>query len=750
MATTAEERGALVLGVDIGGTFTDLVLVDEAAGRVWVCKELTTPRDPAVAVLSGLARLAEASSRPAAGLARVIHATTLITNAIIERKGACVGLLTTRGFRDVLEIGRESKYDIYDLFLPLPAPLVPRERRHEVTERLDVDGTVLTPIDVEDVVRAGETLVAAGAEAIAVSFLHAFVNAAHERAAAAEITRRWPALAVTCSSAVAPEIREFERTSTTVANAYVLPLAGRYLGRLEQELASAGFRGRLDLMLSSGGIASVAAARETPVQLIESGPAAGALIAAFFGRLTGHEHLLALDMGGTTAKLCLVDGGQPAITYSFEAARERRFRRGSGLPIRIPSVELVEIGAGGGSIARVDALGLMKVGPDSAGAEPGPACYGRGGKDPTVTDAALVLGYLDPAFFLGGAMPLHTEAAHAVVAAVASKLGAAPVETAWAIHDIVCEQMASAARIHVAEKGKDPRRYALLATGGAAPGHACRVAAKLGLSRVICPPGAGVASTFGLLVAPPKVDRQASWVTRLDEIDWTRLESLWSAMADDAVRELEAVGVARRDVRFQRRADLRYVGQGFEIVVRLPAGPWGPDDAARLRDCFDTAYRDAYARLIPGAPVEALTWRLTALGPMPAPTFLADDEGAAVRAAERAAMPDDRAPAASRRPRGAPPPASPGLEDASEPSMVTAGGGPAAEAALKGQRRAYFPESGGFTDVDVYDRYGLLPGAEFRGPAIVEERESTVVVVPGAVARVDQHGSLIIELGGRR
>jgi N-methylhydantoinase A len=747
MATTAEARGALVLGVDIGGTFTDLVLVDEAAGRVWVGKELTTPRDPAVAVLSGLARLAQASGRPAAGLARVIHATTLITNAIIERKGARTGLVTTRGFRDVLEIGRESKYDIYDLFLPLPAPLVPRERRHEVTERLDADGTVLTPIDVQDVVRAGEALVAAATEAVAVCFLHSFVNPEHERAAAAELTRRWPALAVTCSSAVAPEIREFERTSTTVANAYVLPLAGRYLGRLEQQLGSAGFHGRLDLMLSSGGIASLAVARETPVQLLESGPAAGALIGAFFGRLTGHEHLLTLDMGGTTAKLCLVDGGQPAITYSFEAARERRFKRGSGLPIRIPSLELIEIGAGGGSIARVDDLGLMKVGPDSAGAEPGPACYGRGGTDPTVTDAALVLGYLDPAFFLGGAMPLSTEAAHAVIAPVASKLGASPVETAWGIHDIVCEQMASAARIHVAEKGKDPRRYALLATGGAAPGHACRVAAKLGLSRVICPPGAGVASTFGLLVAPPKVDRQTSWVTRLDEIDWARLESLWTVMADDAVRELEAVGVARGDVVFERRADMRYVGQGFEIAVRLPAGPWGPDDAVPLRTCFDTAYLDAYARLIPGAPVEALTWRLTALGPMPAPTFLASDpDGAPMRGAERAAP-----HGTASRPRGAaPPPTSPGLEDASEPSMVTAGGGPAAEAALKGQRQAYFPESGGFTDVDVYDRYGLLPGAEFHGPAIVEERESTVVVVPGAVARVDQHGSLIVELGGHR
>jgi N-methylhydantoinase A len=714
----------LILGVDIGGTFTDLVLVDEDQRRVWVDKELTTPRDPATAVLTGLARLADASGRSPAELTRVIHATTLVTNAIIERKGARTGLITTRGFRDVLEIGRESKYDIYDLFLPLPPPIVPRERRHEVTERVDVDGSVLVPLDVREVARAGRALVAAGVEAIAVSFLHAFVNPEHERRAADELASRWPELPVTCSSEVAPEIREFERTSTTVANAYVLPLAGRYLERLEQELGETGFRGRLDLMVSSGGIAAVAAARHAPIQLLESGPAAGALIGAFFGRLTGHEHLLTLDMGGTTAKLCLVDGGLPAITYSFEAARERRFKRGSGLPVRIASVELIEIGAGGGSIARVDELGLMKVGPDSAGAEPGPACYGRGGTEPTVTDAALVLGYLDPGFFLGGRMPLDGVAAHAAVARVASRLGAEVADTAWAIHDIVCEQMASAARIHVAEKGKDPRRYALLATGGAAPGHACRVAAKLGLARVICPPGAGVASTFGLLVAPPKVDRQASWVARLDELDWARLESLWTGMAEDAVRELEAVGVARADVTFERRADMRYVGQGFEIVVRLPAGPWGPGHVTTLRECFERAYLDAYARLIPGAPVEVLTWRLTALGPAPAPTFLGDRGDATPMSVAGLRSPDAAGV-------GAP---------GSRPSQH------AADSALKTRRRAYFPDAGGFAEVPVYDRYQLRAGAELRGPAIVEERESTVVVVPGATARVGRDGSLIVEL----
>ena len=690
----------MILGVDIGGTFTDLVLVDEAAGRLWIDKELTTPRDPAAAVLTGLARLAEASGRSSSTLARVIHATTLITNAIIERKGAVTGLVTTRGFRDVLEIGRESKYDIYDVFLPLPPPLVPRARRHEATERLDIDGTVLTALAKKDVVAAGRALVAQGVEAIAVCFLHAYVNAEHERAAVDELRRRWPALAVTCSSEVAPEIREYERTSTTVANAYVMPLASRYLARLAGGLADAGAAGSLYLMQSSGGITSVDAMRAAPIQLLESGPAAGALIGAFFGRLTGEAHLLALDMGGTTAKLCLVDDGRPAITYSFEAARERRFTRGSGLPIRIASVELLEVGAGGGSIARVDELGLVKVGPDSAGAEPGPACYGRGGIEPTVTDAALVLGYLDAGFFLGGAMSLDMAAARRAIERVAGRIGADTVRAAWGIHDIVCEQMASAARIHVAEKGRDPRRYALLATGGAAPGHACRVAAKLGLRRVICPPSAGVASTFGLLVAPPKVDLVSSYVARLDELDLPRVEKLYESMAADALAQLAAVGVAADQVVFERRADMRYVGQGFEIVVPLPSGPFGAGEGGALRAAFEAAYVDAYARLIPGAPVEALTWRLTALGPAPRAAFL------------------------------------------------TAANATQAGDARKGERGAWFPEFEEFRPVPVYDRYRLASGTTIAGPAIVEERESTVVVVPGSTARVDPYGSLVIDLGG--
>ena len=690
---------ALVLGVDIGGTFTDLVLVDESAGRVFIGKELTTPRNPAAAVLAGLTRLAGEAGRSAAEIARVIHATTLITNAIIERKGARVGLITTRGFRDVLEIGREAKYDIYDMFLPLPPPLVPRERRFEATERLDVDGAVLAPLRTKDVSAAGQALVKDGVEAIAICFLYSYVNAEHERAAAARLTERWPDLLISCSSEVAPEIREFERTSTTVANAYVQPLASRYLARLASGLADAGTRGNLYLMLSSGGITSSEVARATPIQLLESGPAAGALIGAFFGRLTGEAHLLALDMGGTTAKLCLVDDGQPAITYSFEAARERRFKRGSGLPIRIASVELLEVGAGGGSIARIDELGLVKVGPDSAGAEPGPACYARGGTEATVTDAALVLGYLDAGFFLGGAMPLDLAAARRAIAAIATRLGVPVERAAWGIHDIVCEQMASAARIHVAEKGKDPRRYAVLATGGAAPGHACRVATKLGLTRVICPPGAGVASTFGLLVAPPKVDRVASYITRLDELDRARIEKLYDAMAAEAVAELAAVGVAASDVTFEHRADMRYVGQGFEIVVPIPAtGGFEPD---ALRSAFDAAYLDAYARLIPGAPVETLSWRLTALGPAPRPAFLRES-GATGDAA----------------------------------------------AALKGERPAWFPEFEEARRVPVYDRYRLPSGSTLAGPAIVEERESTVVIVPGATCRVDPHGSLDILLGG--
>ena len=690
------------LGVDIGGTFTDLVLAD-SVGRTRIGKVLTTPDDPAVGVLRGVEQLLGEAGVGAERLAHAVHATTLITNAIIERKGARTGLLTTRGFRDLLEIGREIKYDMYDLFLERPEPLVPRHSRLEVDERIDVDGQVVTPLHSGEAVAAVERLVATGVEAVAVCFLHAYVNPEHELRVGQALAERFPDLAVTLSCEVAREIREYERCSTAAANAYVQPLAGRYLERLQRGLAELGFRARLSLMVSNGGITSVGAARAAPVRLLESGPAAGALVAAFFGRAAGQSNVLAFDMGGTTAKACVIDDGRPATTFTFEAGRQHRFKKGSGLPIRAAAIELIEIGAGGGSIARVDELGLLQVGPASAGAEPGPACYGRGGEHPTVTDADLLLGYLDPGFFLGGQMRLDPDlAAEALRRAVAEPLGVDPLAAAWGVHNLVDENMANAARVHLAEKGRDPRRYRLLATGGAGPLHAYGVAGKLLIGRLYCPPAAGVASTIGLLVAPPRVDLVASHVGRLDALDWVQVEALYAEMIDSARATLGEVGVAEDRIAFERAADMRYVGQGFEIVVPVPGRPLGPSDRAELEAAFHAAYVKAFARDVEGVPIETLNWRLTATGPRAELGLEAD-----VRQHEGSSIGDGR----------------------------------------KGSRAAYFPEADGFVETAVYDRYQLRPGATGNGPAIVEERESTLVIGPSGRFWVDERGGILVEVG---
>lgn len=693
----ADEQKHLVVGVDIGGTFTDLVVVDESRGRVFIGKELTTTDDPARAVQDGISRLCQRHGLRLDDIAHAIHATTLITNAIIERKGARTGLLTTAGFRDVLEIGREAKYDLYDLFLTIPTPLIPRKWRAEAPERINIDGRVVTPIDLEAVDAAVDVLVEAGCEAVAIAFLHAYRNAAHERAAADRIAARHPALFVSLSSDVAPEIREYERTNTTAANAYVRPLIDRYLERLLAALEQGGFTGSFSLMLSNGGLTSVPDARARPIGLLESGPAAGALVAGHYAQLMDEPRVLAFDMGGTTAKACLIEDGAPATTYLFEAAREQRFKRGSGLPIRTASVELIEIGAGGGSLATVNDLGLLKVGPESAGAMPGPVCYGRGGAIPTVTDANLVLGYYDAGSFLGGEMPLHLPAAHQAIGQVAETLGIGLVDAAWGIHNVVNEQMASAARIHAAEKGRDVRQYTLLATGGAAPCHGPRIAQKLQMRRVVCPPNAGVASSFGLLVAPPRVDLVRSAPMRLDELDWPAVERLYAEMKAQALETLAEVGAAPETVRFERSADMRYVGQGFEITVNLPTLHPGERPAEMFSRAFTEAYQRSFARDIPDAPIEALTWRLRALGSQTSTAIIEQQERG-----EAAATPP--------KPRGS--------------------------------RPAYFPEWGKYRPTPVFDRYHLGPGAAGAGPAIIEERESTTVIPPGFHWCVDEFSML--------
>ncbi|HEV8441147.1 MAG TPA: hydantoinase/oxoprolinase family protein [Methylomirabilota bacterium] len=689
------------LGIDIGGTFTDIVVHDHASGRQWSRKVLTTHDDPARAVATGVAALLDDGRLAPTRVTRVVHATTLFTNALIERKGASTGLITTAGFADTLEIGRERKFELYDLNIEKAEPLVPRNLRLEVAERIRADGAVKQPLAAAEVAAQAQRLSDAGVASIAIVFLHSYANPRHEAEAARIVTERHPEIAVTASHEVAAEIREYERASTTVANAYIKPLARRYLDRMERRVEELGIAAPLLLMLSSGGLTHVAEAGRTPVQMLESGPAAGAIAAAFFGREDSGGDLLAFDMGGTTAKLSLVDAGEPLTAYSFEAARQKRFIEGSGFPIRISTIELIEIGAGGGSIARVDEIGLLKVGPRSAGSQPGPASYGLGGTEPTVTDADFLLGYLNPDYFAGGEVKVDMAAARAALARLAERVGLSPTAVAWGVHDIVNENMASAARVHIAERGRDPRGYALLCTGGAGPVHAYSVARKLGLARVICPPSAGVASALGLLVAPARVDRVATVGLRLDRGSVADLENAFRRLEDEALAVLADTGLKLETATVRRLADGRFLGQGFDLVVSLPGGPYADTEGARraLQSAFEAAYREKFALTPPDVPVEFIN----------------------VRVAVRAPVAGSEVAVQRHRPG-------------------------AAGDAVKGTRPAYFPESGGFVEATVYDRYRLAAGDTLAGPAVVEEEGSTLVLGPGASAGVTESGNLLVTL----
>lgn len=687
------------IGVDVGGTFTDFVLHDPARNLVATGKRLTTPDDPSEAIVAGIARLLEETGLKPGDLHSIVHGTTLVTNTIIERTGCKVGLLTTDGFRDSIEIGRETRYDLYDLFLEAPPTLVPRHLRLEVPERLDVQGNILLPLDEAALIVAARQLVEVEkVEALAIGFLHAWRDPRHERRAAEVIRGLYPDLPMTLSSAVAPEIREFERISTACANAYVQPRMQRYLAKLEASLAAMGVTGALYVMLSGGGIASVQEAKDYPIRLIESGPAAGAMAASWLAQRAGLDQVISYDMGGTTAKMCLIQNGAPDRKFDFEAGRVRRFQKGSGLPLKVSVVDMIEIGAGGGSIARVDpASGLMKVGPRSAGAKPGPICYGRGGVEPTVTDSDLVLGRLDPAYFLGGEMALDLPAVtRAVSSDLSAKLGVSADDAALGIRRIVDETMAAATRMHMAEKGRDPRRFTLIAFGGAGPVHACDLARLLKIKRVLVPLGAGVASAIGFLVAPPATDLVRSLVGRLERLDWAKVAALYAEMVAEARGLLLGAGADPADIIYKPAADMRYVGQGFEIPVPMPSLTPGQQDIAAIEESFLAAYRERFGRALDGLPIEALTWRLAA--------------------------------------------SAPGRDIAMEGAQKSESG-----EARRGTRRALF-EGHGWCDCAVYDRYRLAPDTIFAGPALVEERESTCVIPPGAQVSVDKHRNLVIEL----
>ncbi len=689
----------LSLGIDIGGTFSDLVVYDADRKRLFSHKELTTHDDPARGVLAGVETVLERHGLPGSRIDRVVHATTLFTNALVERKGAVTGLLTTAGFRDVIEIGRERRFELYDLDIRRPDPLVPRNLRRDVPERMDKHGRVRVPLDIDRLLAETRLLADGGVSSIAIVFLHSYANPAHERMAADAIRKRFPDMSISCSYEIAPVIRENERASTTVANAFVKPLANRYFQTLETELAKRGVSAPILMMLPSGGLTSLADVKLAPIKVLESGPAAGVIAAAQFGAEDGFRDLMAFDMGGTTAKLCVVEDGEPSITYLFEAARQKRFLKGSGMPIRISTVELIEIGAGGGSIAHRDHLGLMKVGPQSAGADPGPVSYGLGGQDPTVTDANFVLGYLDPADFAGGSITIDPDKAGKAIARLARESSLPAERVAWGIVDVVNENMAGAARVHIAEHGRDPSHFVLVATGGGGPLHGYYVGKKLGARQMLCPSGAGVASAIGLLRAPARVDEMNSVVVPLETLDWRELEEAFVELESKAETLLATTGADARRSRVQRLADIRFVGQAFEVVVGLPDGPYTKATRAAIMKAFERRYVEKYSRSPRNTQVEIINIRVSVTA------------------------------------------------DAGDFPVSGANGTPTSRArALKGRRKVFFPEYGKFRNTPVYDRLLLRAGQSLDGPAVIEEPMSTIVVGPGGRFSVRNTGHVLVDI----
>lgn len=687
------------LAVDIGGTFTDVVLLDALSGRVVVDKTLTTPSAPLDGVRTGVTQLLRrAAVSPSDITAPIVHATTLITNALIEGKIGNSGLVTTKGFADTLLIRDEHRYDMYDLQIEFPAPPIPRERTFELDERTTAVGEVLLSPSDDSLARLADELRGAEVDSVAICLLNSYINRANELRTAEHLEQ---ALGVpVCFSAdISPQIREYPRMITTACNAATMPVIGPYLDELQKWLVSEGFGGSVLMMLSNGGVVSAEDAARAPIRLVESGPAAGALAGSWFADRLGIDRLLCFDMGGTTAKACLIEHGEPELTNTFEVARAYRFKKGSGFPVSVPSVDLVEIGAGGGSLSRVDQFGLMKVGPESAGAEPGPASYGRGGTEPAVTDADVVLGLLDPDAFLGGDMPLDKGLAESAVGAVGEPLGLSVLETAAGVHEIVNQNMAAAARMHGVEMGVDLRGVPLIAFGGAGPVHACGVADLLESDRVIFPVNASVLSAFGTLVSPVRIDLARSLPRPLSTVDPSERDALLEELRVEGRRVLSAAGVPDGAVRFRYGIDARYAGQGNEITIWVGEGDAWPATIDTVRETFDTEYARIYGMTIPDVEIEAVTWRLSAF------------------AATSSVEPDS--------------------------SLGTADGPPAPIS----HRPMTFVRGQSPIDTPVYRRVDLGAGARFDGPAVVEERETTSVIRPGWSVEVAADGSLIATRG---
>ena len=683
------------LAVDIGGTFTDIAL--SSAAGIRTAKVLTTTPDPECGVLEGIAGILQAARIPGAALEVLIHGTTLATNAIIERKGAKTALLVTRGFRDAVEMAYENRFEQYDINVEKPRPLVPRYLRLEIGERISARGEVLMPVDAASVEAAIGSLEAEGIGSVAIGFMHCYANPAHERQVAARVRERLPELPISLSSEVCAEIREYERFSTTCANAYVQPLISGYIGRLAEGLAALGIRSPLLLMTSGGGLTTVETAMRFPIRLVESGPAGGAILACEIARELNLESVLSFDMGGTTAKICLIDEGVPQTSRTFEVDRAHRFTRGSGLPLRIPVIEMVEIGAGGGSIAAIDNLGRIQVGPESAGSQPGPACYDRDGQRATVTDADLQLGRIDAVDFAAGTMPLNPTAARlALQRDIGGPMGLETHLAALALSEVVDENMTNAARVHAIERGKDLASRTLVAFGGAAPLHAARLAEKLGIDTVVIPANAGVGSAIGFLAATVSYEVVRSRYQRLSAFDGADLSRVFGEMHAEA-EAVVRLGAGEVELQERRVAYMRYVGQGHEVEVVLPNRPLGVGDAEILRGAFAESYTRHYGRTIPGMDIEALTFALTLSAPAP------------VR------------PLAGVTATG---------------STTTAG--PA-------QRALFNVRLADYQQVPVCPRDSLSAQQSLAGPALITEAQTTTVVGEQFSARLGKGGVLILE-----
>ena len=693
------EQPTYRLGCDIGGTFTDFVLVNNKTGQFFTNKCLTTPLDPSDAIEQGITELAQSLPDFMDNVEEIIHGTTLVINAIIERKGAKTALITTKGFRDVLELGREKRYDAYDIFSEYPEPIVPRSDRTEINERMTSDGRVLKDVNEKEVLTLLKKFKKDKIESIAVCFINSYENPINEKKIKQIIEKNAPDIFLSSSFEVLPEIKEYERTCTTSVNAYVKPITYWYLNKLVNRLGTIGFNGKLFIMLSSGGITSVETAKNFPVRIIESGPTAAVIASRHYGKMFNIKDMFCFDMGGTTAKSCLIQDGNAGLVSTFEVGRVQRFQKGSGLPVQVPVVDLMEIGAGGGSIAKISNLGLLQVGPESAGANPGPACYKQGGKNPTVTDADLVLGYLDPEFFLGGTMDLDIELSRkAIKEKIAKPIGTTIVKAAFGIHDLINETMASAAKTHIAEKGGNPNIVTVSAFGGAGPVHTYGLAKKIGAPAILVPPLAGVGSALGFFTAPVAFDLSRSHRKIIEEADFKYLELVFNELEQESAKILKGTKTNNKII-YKRTLLMRFAGQGAEIDLPIINKNFTKFSKSEIRTMFDDEYKRLYGRTSKESPVEFVTFKV------------------------RASL--------VKKPFSIPK-----LNN----KIIDL------KTCIKGVRKAFSIIQKDYIPFTVYDRSKLFANAKFKGPAIIEERESTIVIGEDASARVDEFGFVRINI----